>query len=707
MSEINEDEILEQEYLDKTIKYIGENLIKLEKKSDKRLTEFRTAGKDMWENSSHSSNDFDKIAEMTSSLMEFRTADRNYHNNKSELNKYKVAIQSPYFGRFDFVEDDFGDDKDKIYIGRFSIMDSQTDEIYVHDWRAPVSGMFYRCEVGGEASYDSPLAIIKGKIELKRQYKIENSKLNYYFDSSTGINDEILQEALGHNSSSKMQNIVETIQKEQDIIIRDIESDLLIVQGSAGSGKTSIALHRIAFLLYVGLGLKLQSNNVIIISPNSIFSDYISDVLPELGEANVREVTYEEITKQYLGNKFNTESRSSALEYLIQNQYLNMGKNKLDNIKFKGSLDFVTILERYIEYYENNILQFQDAYCDGILLDTKENIKKEFLNNKIKMSMASRLKRIERRLLLKAKSNSNTITGFNHVNCFEIYRQLFNKQGVFKQLAEEIELPGNIDEILVATVKSLNSGFRSFEDATAVLYLKLLVEEDKNYDEIRQVVIDEAQDYYPIQYKIFSILFKNAKFTVLGDYNQIIERDKTDKIYNEINSILNKKKSVKLSLKKSYRSSFEINSFSMRLLSNNTGIEFFERHEEEPVISHMENWEETNREIKKYVEQYYAQGFESVGIICKSDRHKKNIYKKLKKLMKVDMLCEEKREIKGGTVVVSSYMAKGLEFDAVIIYDASKENYKTELDKKLLYIQCTRALHRLTIFYTGEKSKFI
>ncbi len=707
MLETNEDKILEQEYLDKTIKYIGENLIKLEKNSDKRLTEFRTAGKEMWENSSHSSNDFDKIAEMTSHLMEFRTADRNYHNNKNELNKYELAIKSPYFGRFDFVEDGFEEDKDKIYIGRFSIMDNKTDDIYVHDWRAPVSSMFYRCEVGGEAYYDAPNAVIKGKIELKRQYKIENSKLNYYFDSSTGINDEILQEALGHNSSSKMKNIVETIQKEQDIIIRDIDSDLLIVQGSAGSGKTSIALHRIAFLLYVGLGLKLQSNNIIIISPNSIFSDYISDVLPELGEENVKEVTYEAITKRYLGNKFNAESRSLALEYLIEKQYSAIGKNKLDNIKFKGSLEFVTILDRFIEYYENNILQFKDAYCDGVLLDTKENIKIEFLNNKIKMSIASRLKRIERRLLLKTKSNLNYIPGFTHVDCFEIYKQLFNKQGLLKQISEGIVLPGNIDEILAITVKNLNSGFRSFEDATAVLYLKLIVEESKNYDEIRQVVIDEAQDYYPIQYKIFSILFKNAKFTVLGDYNQIIERDKTDKIYNEINSLLNKKKSVKLSLKKSYRSSFEINSFSMKLLSSNTGIEFFERHEEEPLLSHMDNLDEMNKEIKKITNKYYAQGLKSIGIICKTEKQKIKVYKKLKNLIKVDMLSEDKREIKGGTVVVSSYMAKGLEFDAVIIYDASNENYNTELDKKLLYIECTRPLHRLAILYTGEKTTLL
>ncbi|WP_026882912.1 HelD family protein [Clostridium akagii] len=742
MSEVSKEKILEQDYLDKTLKFIGESLFNLQNNLDERLSKFRASGKEMWENSSHSSNDEDKIPEMNSSLMEFRTADRNFHNSKSELNKYNRAIKSPYFGRFDFVEEGY-DDQEQIYIGRFNIMNKKTDDIYVYDWRAPVSSMFYRCEVG-KASYAAPNSTINGEVKLKRQYKIEDSKLNYYFDSSTGINDEILQEVLGHNSSSKMKNIVETIQREQDIIIRDIDSDLLIVQGSAGSGKTSIALHRIAFLLYVGLGLKLKSNNIIIISPNSIFSNYISDVLPELGEENVKEITYDEIIKKYLGNEFCIENRSSALESLIGNQSVTQGKNRLNNIKFKGSLDFITILDRFIEYYEHHMIHFQDVYYDGTVVVTKQILKNEFLNNEIKMPMAKRLKRIERRVLYKthpmrearlakiyeivrqhpwhefqiksfsrlisikkSKSTINTIRSFTNVDCFEIYKCFFNKKNLLKKLSVGIELPDNIDDIIEVTAKNLNNGAITFEDSACLLYIKLIVEGDENYDEIRQVVIDEAQDYYPIQYKIFSILFKNARYTVLGDYNQVIEREKTDEIYKEIYSILNKEKAIKLTLKKSYRSSFEISSFAKQFLCSSEIIEAFERHEEEPMLSNMNNLDEMNGNIKKLTGKYYAQGLQSIGIICKTEEQKINVYKKLKNLIKVDMLSEEKKENKGGTVLISSYMAKGLEFDAVIIYDVSDENYNTELDKKLLYIECTRPLHRLAIFYTGEKSRFI
>lgn len=742
MSKLNNEKELEERYLDNTLKFVKDSIKTLEIEFDEKLNKFRAAGKEMWEDSAHFSNDSDKMADINVQLFAVETANRNFYLGQKELEKYKKSISSPYFARFDFIEDSY-EEKEKIYIGRFNIMDNKTNEIYVYDWRSPVASMFYRHEIGG-ATYKSPVGNINGEILLKRQYKIEKSKLKYYFDSSTGINDEILQQVLGNNSSNKMKNIVETIQKEQDIIIRDIENELLIVQGTAGSGKTSIALHRIAFLLYAYLGKKLESNNIVIISPNSIFSNYISDVLPELGEENVMEITYDEIIKKTFGDRFKIQTRNEVLEHIINEKNFEKRKTKTDNIAFKGSMDFVTILDRFIKYYEHNLINFKDISYDGTIVETRQELKNEFLNNKINMPICRRLKRMENRILYKiqpmrkervskleqivrqypwhefdakafsrllsikkSKSTLRDIRSFTIVDHFEMYKMLLGKKELFYRLSYGIKLPQNIEEVLSESYSRIKNGYIEFEDCAPILYIKLIIGGNEAYEEIRQVVIDEAQDYYPIQYKIFSMLFKNARYTVLGDYNQIVEKEEDNNMYDEIIHILNKNKWMKLSLKKSYRSSYEINLFSQKLLENNHGIEPFIRHEEEPLIFSKNNFNDINNEIVSTLKKCYEDGFESVGIICKTEEQKDEVYKNLSKLIRVNRLSENDREVKKGTVIVSTYMAKGLEFDAIIIYDVSNKNYSTKLDRRLLYIACTRALHRLIICYTGEKSDYI
>jgi DNA helicase-2/ATP-dependent DNA helicase PcrA len=742
MLNLNDEMELEQKHLDYTVKFIEDQVKILEKGFDKKLSKFRDSGKEMWENSAHFSNDVDKIPDINNQLFEVGTASRNFKASERDLEKYKKSMEAPYFGRFDFVEENY-EEQEKIYLGRFNIMDNKTNEIYVYDWRSPVASMFYRHELG-MATYKSPIGNINGEILLKRQYKIEKSKLKYYFDSSTSINDDILQEALGNNSSNKMKNIVETIQKEQDIIIRDIENELLIVQGVAGSGKTSIALHRIAFLLYAYLGKKLEANNIIIISPNSIFSNYISEVLPELGEENVREITYDEIIKNTFGHKFKIQNRKEALEEIIQKQNSDESKIRVDNMSFKGSIEFVAILDRFVKYYEHNLIQFNDISYDGIIVEKRQELKNEFLNNKINMPIARRLKRMENRILYKihpmrkqriykieqivrqypwhqfeaksfsrllsikkSKSTLKTIKSFSNINYLEIYKCLFAKKELFYKLSSGMNLPENMEKILSETYNRLKDGYVAFEDSAPLLYLKLIIGGNEDYEQIRQIVIDEAQDYYPIQYKIFGILFKNARYTVLGDYNQIVEKTKSKNIYDEIITTLNKKKSVKLSLKNGYRSSYEINLFSQKLLQNNEGVDSFIRHEEEPLVWYRNNFHEINEGVADYTQKCYEQGFESIGIICKTEEQKEQVYNDLNKLMKVNVLNEDSREINKGAVVLSTYMSKGLEFDVVIIYDVSNKNYHSDLDRRLLYIACTRALHRLAIYHTGEKSSLI
>lgn len=729
-------------YLNKTLKVIETQLAEEENTLSTSFKNLINSGREMWEESVHFSNDFDKIPEMNQYLLEVNNQNRDYAKKLKRIKKYKQMLNSPYFGRFDFLENGF-DSKEKIYIGLYNLMEAKTDSIFIYDWRAPISSIFYRHEAG-EAYYNSPVGIVSGKVYLKRQYKIQDSNLKFFFDSNIRITDEILQEVLSRNSSAKMKNIVETIQKEQDAIIRDTENELLIIQGVAGSGKTSVALHRIAFLLYEGLNSKINSNDVIIVSPNSIFSKYISNVLPELGEEHVEEITFDDIASKFLDNRCMIEARGNQLENLIIDQKNEKLDLKVQGIEFKGSEIFVEILDRLIQYYERNLHNFEDVYYEGKIIETKQQLKNMFLNNKIDIPMVKRLRRIESIILNKiyplrkerlrkiekvvqnnpehifeVKSFSRLISiketkvfmkhihSFTKVHYMDLYKILFNKNGLIFKLSKGLELPKNIEQIIWETSMRLEKGYISYEDCAPLIYIKLKIEGNDNFSNIRQVVIDEAQDYYSIQYNVFRLLFKGARYTVLGDFNQTLERNGDKFIYDNIERILNKRKSVKMSMSKSYRASFEINNFNKRFLNSNQEITSFKRHEAEPIVIFKNNQEVLDRDIVKDIEYYYEQGYDSVAIICKTKQQAREIEERLKDLIDVKVLNEDYTKIEKGTLIVPSYLAKGLEFDVVLVYDVSNVNYETEFDRRLLYIACTRALHRLKIYFTGEKSRLL
>jgi DNA helicase-2/ATP-dependent DNA helicase PcrA len=742
MSNFNYEEEEELKYLNKTLNVIKAELYKEEEALEGKFGSVIASRKEMWQDSVHSSEDFDRIPEMNHYLSEVNRETRDYVSTKKRIDRYRKMLDSPYFGRFDFIEDGF-DEVEKIYIGINNLIDNETDDIYVYDWRAPVSSIFYRSELG-KASYKSPAGFIQGKINLKRQYKIKASKLKYFFDSSIRINDEILQEVLSRNSSSKMRSIVETIQKEQDIIIRDTENELLIVQGVAGSGKTSIALHRIAFLLYEGLNSRLNINNVIIVSPNLTFSKYISSVLPELGEENVEQITYDDIIVKYLDKSLKIESREEMLEGLVLCQKSKHFNVKAQALKFKGSQEFVIILDRLIQYIERSFIDFKDIYYDGEIIETRQALRSFFLNNKIGMPIAKRLKRMENMILNKihplrkkrlekiekfiaesdehafekkafsrllaikeAKVFMNYLHSFTEVDYMHLYKLLFQRKNLFLRLSKGLKLPECISDIIQETQRDLDKGYVSFEDAAPLLYIKLRLQGNEDFKDIKQVVIDEAQDYYPVQYQIFKLLFNGARYTILGDFNQTIEKHGDNMLYNYIEKILNKRKTVKLSMSKSYRASYEINNFTKKLLCSNEEVISFDRHEAEPLVLYKENSDIIENAIAEDISKYYNKGYESIAIICKTLKEAKHIEENLKSLVKVKVFNDEESKLKDCAVIIPSYMAKGLEFDVVLVYDGSAENYCTELDRRLLYIACTRALHQLSIYYTGKKNKFI
>lgn len=729
-------------YLEDTLSFIRHELEKESLNLDCSRSKVISARRDMWQEAAHFSNDFDKIPEMNQYLFEVNNQVSSYDQISNKLKKYKQMLDSPYFGRFDFQEAGY-DDTDKIYIGLYNLIDNKTDSIYVYDWRSPIASIYYQHEVG-RACYNSPTKIIYGDVLMKRQYKILNSELKYFFDSNLTINDEILQDVLSQNSSTKMKNIVETIQKEQDIIIRDAENELLIVQGVAGSGKTSIALHRIAFLLYRGMGSKISSNNVIIVSPNSYFSKYISGVLPELGENNVEQITFDDIAKKALKNNLTIENRSTQLENLISLDKHRASAIKLEEIKFKGSLQFVEILDRLIRYYEHHLIPFEDIYYDNKIIMTKQEIKNLFLNNKIGMSITKRLKRIENIILdkihplrktrlckienivqnsigheLEIKSFSrllsiketkvfiNHLHKFTQVDYFDLYKTIFNDNELFYKLSKGLTLPEEIKNILLNTKNNLNKDYISYEDCSPLIYLKLKLEDSKEFSEIKQVIIDEAQDYYPIQYAIFNLLFCKARYTVLGDFNQSLEKRGDKSIYDDLSKVLCKNKSIKLFLNKSYRSSTEINNFSQKILNNNQEFIAFERHEAAPKVVFKKNKESLYAAMADDIAYFKNLNCESIAVICKTQQEADEVYNKLKDLTDINLFNPEADKIQKNALVIPAYMSKGLEFDAVLVYNTSEDNYSSDFDRRILYIACTRALHQLALYYTGNRSSFI
>lgn len=752
MNNYQQNLIEEGKNLAQTLDFLKKELKMKQEMLFSRKSNLLVSGKDMWNNGAHSPIEFedidqginfDNVVEMNQYLQEVNQQTRSYNSALKLVEKYKRMIKSPYFGRFDFIEEGFGK-KEKIYIGLNTVIDPDTKDILIYDWRAPISSIFYQHELG-RASYKAPLDNIMGEVLLKRQYKIQDSELKYFFDCNIKIDDEILQEVLCQNSSTKMKKIIETIQKDQDIIVRDTENQLLIVQGAAGSGKTSIALHRIAFMLYHGLNANLNSKNIIIISPNAIFSKYISSVLPELGEENVRQIIFEDYVIGILKEKGKVETRNEQLECLINSSNSQDIKIKSQGIDFKGSRLFVEILNRLIHYYEHSMIEFEDIYYNGKTIETKQQLKNMFLDNKIDMPMARRLKRIENMMLKKVhplrnekvdkiekliqimsehqfqiKSFSRLLSlkqskvflsrlrSFTEVDYYEVYYSLFKEKGLLSKLSEGLELPKDIEGIIAATKNNLENGKISYEDCAPLLYLKLKIEGNDLFTDIKQAVIDEAQDYSPLQYEVFKLLFKNANYTVLGDVNQAMEKDVEVSLYDIISKVFNKKKSAKIFLNKSYRSTFEISTFAQKLLNKNQGIVAFERYETEPVIVSKDTLEEMNVTVVEDVNSYIKEGFESIAIICKTSVEAEKLYNKLKNsISNLKILKSSEEEIEEGIMIIPSYMAKGLEFDVVLVYDVSKENYSSEIDRRLLYIACTRALHRLALYHTGKRSEFL
>ena len=710
----------EEKRLAQTISLAEEQLKQAKEAADKKKSEIIEAKKDVRENTEHgitslyTSDGFEALVELSQYINPVTDKIIDYEEEEHKILLLEKMIKSPYFARIDFKFDD-EDEFEKIYIGRSSLRKNSYQEMYVYDWRSPIASVFYRF-MTGEAFYDAPCGRVTGELNLKRQYEIKNGTLEYFFDSDVQIVDEFLRQLLSQNTTAKMKAIVETIQHEQDVVIRDMENDLLMVQGVAGSGKTSIALHRAAYLMYQGLQTKLSANNIMIISPNSIFEQYISNVLPELGEDNVISSVFEDILSELLNGR-KIQSRNDFLENLIVNsKYKEISRN---SIEFKTSSFFREILDQFLIDIPRQWIEFEDVYYEGKCVVSGQILKDKILGRP-ETPLGIKLEQLEDYILEQIfgtgkgrghKEEKNLIKQeiqkFIKIDIVELYKILFSNEAYFYSLLQNSNPSQNIKNIWKYTKENLEADSLYYDDAIAIAYLYLKIYGTNKYKNIKQVVIDEAQDYYPLQYEIFNLLFSNAKFTILGDMKQTLAKKEDISFYEQIQKILNKKKSSLIMLDKSFRCTNEILNFSLKFIEQSSQIKSFNRNGDSPKVYIADNSEIFIDEIVKEIKLCQEKGFQSICLICKTEKKSIYLFNKIKHKLDIQLIKNGSVSDLQGVFILPVYMSKGLEFDAVLICDADSQNYHDEDDKNLLYVACTRALHKLSLFCENEVSPLI
>ena len=607
---------------------------------------------------------------------------------ESVINKHKrltKILAIPYFGRIDFLEKKENSKVMPIYIGIHTFYDPESRATLIHDWRAPVSSMLYDHELG-EAGYRSPSGEIKGVISLKRQYRIRGGKMEFMIESALTVHDDILQKELSSNADDKMKNIVATIQREQNQIIRNEDIRTLIIQGVAGSGKTSIALHRIAYLLYTFRD-SISSKDILIISPNKVFSDYISNVLPELGEETVPETSMEQILSGVLEHKYKYQTYFGLVNELLEKP----SSSLIDRIAYKASFGFISELDKFILHIENTYFKAADVKLTKYITIPAPFIEEQYLRfnrypirrrfdamadymlDMLKIQYTFTVTTTGRNLL--KKEIRLMFAGNNDIQVYKDFFKWTNNPGMFKMRK------GHTLE---------------YSDLAPLAYLHLALEGNGNQPfRVKHLLIDEMQDYSPIQYKVIQKLFPCRK-TVLGDAGQSVNPYGSSTAETIPKSLT---ASEIMKLCKSYRSTFEITDFAQKIHPN-AELEPVARHGEKPQILQFGSAVEELSGIMGLISTYRKSGYKSLGIICKTEQQARKMADMLKSYANdISFLSSQSSAFVQGIVITSAHMAKGLEFDEVIIPQTDERNYRSEIDKSMLYVAVTRAMHRLTLTF--------
>lgn len=613
----------------------------------------------------------------------------NFVNLVQSRNLSERQKDSPYWGKVSFREDG-NSNADDVYVGIGTIAD-RNGKIYVVDWRAPIGNLYYDF-APGKAEYKAPSGVIKGEILDKVQHKIKKGELLYAIDTQATITDEILIKELSKNASTVMKNIASTIQREQNEIIRYPLNENVLVQGVAGSGKTSIALHRVAYILY-NYRNTIRAKDILVVSPNKAFSGYIGNVLPELGEQNVAQISLEELAHKELDGICPFESRTAYLEDVYEGR---VSEEEIADIKYKSSVEFADEIKSMIRFVENKSFKprnfvYRDFSCSK---ETFEALYKKRLSAYPPVKrFAMIVDFVEDEMAKHFHIAKTTQLHFKLTQLLSPMFRRYSSTSVYSTLLKKLAEKGK--PVLIPSEDS----DLPFEDVYGLLLTKVLYEGTvMDYGKYKHVVVDEMQDYVPTQYELINTLFKCHK-DILGDMNQIIDPYMNIGSLETMKSILGEH--TFFSLQTSYRSSAEIIEFANKLTGQD--IKAIDRHDEKPeIIACDDSDDEAKRIIAEIEKAINERGFGSVAIIVKNRENATRLYEKLKGTP-VCLLIDSGSKYQGGIILTTPMIVKGFEFDEVIIADADKENYSSESDRHILFVSCTRALHVLKLYHCGEK----
>ena len=595
--------------------------------------------------------------------------------------RFERMADAPFFGRVDFIFDG-EDEAEPFYIGIGNFAEKAGMTPLIYDWRAPVSGLFYDYDKG-PASYEAPAGTIRGEISSKWQYKIRGGKMIYAFESDTKIDDEILKQELGNNGDVKLKNIVRTIQKEQNAIIRNTKDKILVIQGAAGSGKTSIALHRIAYLLYHDRK-NLKSSNVLVLSPNSVFGDYISHILPELGEENIREMSFDLFAYRELKDTAaDCEDRYDHLERIMKFP----DDQEKERFRMKQSESFVGLIEGFLATLEDRLVDFRPISFRGSQL-TEEELIRMFYFKFQETPLLARMDAVmdyfvdayetlkgrdisdEDREMLREKFDSMYVTK----DIYTIYNWLLEDYG-YDMLPD---VPYERRKV-------------QYEDVFPMLYLKYRLLGHGAQKNIKHLVIDEMQDYSFLQYVLLKQIFQ-CRMTILGDYAQTLDTKQHDvlkflpKIFGkEIRQVI---------LRKSYRNTYEIARYAGEI-SGIRDLELLERHGKEVEERRFSSEDEMLEAVRENL-RLGSEGYETAAVITMTEEEAYDIYRLLtNRGIDAAYVDRDSSAFKRGLTVTTFYLAKGLEFDQVFTIKGTEGN---PLEKQAQYISATRALQELYVY---------
>lgn len=681
------DRKVEEEYLNSTLELINQKLGELHKSSEKLEGVFDESNQEYFEYLKRNANKINEedVVELVNIQGRLDDLQQDSVDNVRLEKTYQKMLDKPYFSSILIRENNAPCDE-KYYIGINSLVDD-SKKFRVIDWRSPIASIFYDYEKGN-AEIKTNSSILRCNLLGKRQYGISQGKLNYFFDSTVNIEDELLQNALGNNASSHMKSIVETIQREQNEIIRGDEHKNLIVQGVAGSGKTAIALHRIAYLIYKMKG-KVTSENFAFISPNNAFSSYISTVLPDLAEDDIPKYQLDIVARQFLKKHLILERKYQQVERLISSCDFEEYKYKSSHTFLQDMLKFAR--EKYIDNFCIDSLTIRD-----IEIDVKK-VYKLFFDRYSDRDLFTRLKWITDNIydmyFFKYKK-PEVVVRLKELIFKKLYSCIPDKNCV-KAYIKFLESKGLTLQLVGDKVKN--------EDAYGILFFKFFIFGVDKYENIKHLVIDEMQDYTPTQMYILGQLFDCPK-TILGDYNQTLDVDSAKENFDAIQSLMGGESQV-VELHKSYRSTVEIANF-FNFIGGNKNATVVSRHGEQ-VDFLFSKEEELVSTIHNLIEKYRDLGYNSIGIITKSNANAKELFDNMsQRFDDISLIDDNIDGYDNRTCIISAFNSKGLEFDGVVVIDG-EDIYRNTIDKNLLFIASSRPLHKLSIVSVGRESKFI